>query len=330
MEIKAFNKGDIVFHEGDRDRDYMYEIVRGSVKAFADYGKESQVLLSELGAGMIFGEMALLEKAGRTATIEVQEDGTELLCVDEASLSDYLEEPEKFKKALAHIGHLIKARSDDYIEACKTVYEIKNAGKQKSGGLLDRIKKLVGVSGKNEKPQPVSVERARLDSARVIMNDIDDALTEGDSFERGYDMGTVIFREGEMGDCMYYVTRGVVGIYSAYGTPNERQVARLTPGMVFGEIGFLEKIPRTATAVVIEGAGAVRVVTDKYLTEVLPILATSTLKYLSARLRAVTNDYLLACEAVSCLEAADKGQGEPDEDMQKRIDEYVNFAKAFI
>jgi CRP-like cAMP-binding protein len=259
----------------------------------------------------------------------VQEDGTEIMCVDEASLSDYMEDPERYKRAMTHMSHLIKLRSDDYVEVCKTIYEMKGAGKPQ-GGLLERIKKFVSVSKKSDSKEAISAERARLDASRVIMSDVDDAFADGKAIEKSYADGTILFKEGEMGDCMYYVTNGAVGIYSAYGTESERRLARLTPGMIFGEIGLLEKIPRTATAVAIEGGAAVKLINERYLTEVMPVLAKQTLKYLSSRLRAVTNDYLLACEAVSSLENEKKGLGEPDEDTQKRINEYVIFAKAFV
>ena len=33
-----------------------------------------------------------------------------------------------------------------------------------------------------------------------------------------YEKGKVILRQGEKGDCMYYVHSGVIGIYKDYGT----------------------------------------------------------------------------------------------------------------
>lgn len=42
-----------------------------------------------------------------------------------------------------------------------------------------------------------------------------------------YAPGTVIFREGDPGDCMYEMQTGCVGVYCDYGGPNQKEVAKL-------------------------------------------------------------------------------------------------------
>ena len=39
--------------------------------------------------------------------------------------------------------------------------------------------------------------------------------------------GDVIFRQGDPGDCMYDIFSGRVGIYTAYGAPEEKLIAEL-------------------------------------------------------------------------------------------------------
>lgn len=63
-----FEEGDIVFHEGDIG-DYLYIIIDGSVDVLKEKeGKQQKV--ASLNKGEFFGEMALLNERGRTATIK--------------------------------------------------------------------------------------------------------------------------------------------------------------------------------------------------------------------------------------------------------------------
>ena len=73
----SFGAGETVFEKGDRG-DSLYIIVSGRVQV-TDGGR----LLNELGEGAIFGELALLEPAPRSATVRAAESA-HLLQLDEA------------------------------------------------------------------------------------------------------------------------------------------------------------------------------------------------------------------------------------------------------
>lgn len=66
---------------------------------------------------------------------------------------------------------------------------------------------------------------------------------------RRYKSGEVIFWEDEPGVGMYVVHAGEIGIYKAYGTAEQRQLAQLQTGDFFGEMALLEDESRSATAV---------------------------------------------------------------------------------
>ena len=61
-----------------------------------------------------------------------------------------------------------------------------------------------------------------------------------------FEPGQVVFRQGETGDCMYFIQSGTVEVVrSENGT--ESVVARLSLGQYFGEMALLDSQPRNAT-----------------------------------------------------------------------------------
>lgn len=68
--------------------------------------------------------------------------------------------------------------------------------------------------------------------------------------------GEVVVREGEPGDALYALAEGQAGVFRARGTADERRVASLVAGDVFGEVSIISGAPRVAT-VVAEGPALV-------------------------------------------------------------------------
>ena len=67
-----------------------------------------------------------------------------------------------------------------------------------------------------------------------------------------FERGQIVFKQGDLDICMYDIQRGRVGVYSAYGTPEEKLIAELAEGETVGEMGMFERVPRSATAVVLD------------------------------------------------------------------------------
>src|SRR5947207_8489642 len=60
--------------------------------------------------------------------------------------------------------------------------------------------------------------------------------------------GQIIFRQGDPADKFYIITKGQVDVLRIdKKTGKEIEVARLSPGQYFGEIGVLGRTERTAT-----------------------------------------------------------------------------------
>ena len=70
------------------------------------------------------------------------------------------------------------------------------------------------------------------------------------TFLKDYNKGDVVFRAGEQSDCMFEVQKGRIDLYIDYGGPGEKKIAEFGPERVFGEMGMVEGLPRSATAVV--------------------------------------------------------------------------------
>lgn len=68
--------------------------------------------------------------------------------------------------------------------------------------------------------------------------------------------GEVVVREGEPGDALYALAEGQAGVFRGLGTPDERRVASLVAGDVFGEVSIISGAPRVAS-VVAEGPALV-------------------------------------------------------------------------
>lgn len=101
-----------------------------------------------------------------------------------------------------------------------------------------------------------------------------------------YDDGDVIIRQGDVGQCLYVVQEGKVGVYHENDS-REIKIAELGPTEFFGEMGLFEKDVRSAT---VRSLGESRILTiDKknfYKTiQKDPSLAYRLLERMSKRLR---------------------------------------------
>ncbi len=83
---KTFPRNTILVSEGDTT-DSLYIICSGKVKVIINDDEGREVILSVLGAGDYFGEMALLDNEPRSACVMTKEQ-TELLTISKQSFMD--------------------------------------------------------------------------------------------------------------------------------------------------------------------------------------------------------------------------------------------------
>lgn len=106
--------------------------------------------------------------------------------------------------------------------------------------------------------------------------------------ERFY-KGDHVFDVHDLGDYMYVVTEGLVGIMLD-ASKEEEYVVKRKPGECFGEMNLIDDLPRSATAVVLEDTLVLKLDKQKLRGLILsyPELALGMLKTLSLNLRNTT------------------------------------------
>ena len=139
--MKEFKKNDVIFRQGDAG-DCMYDIFSGRVGVYAAYGTPNEKLIAELGAGEFFGEMGLLDKAPRSATVVALED-TLAYVIGEADFNDFfLKQPEKALLIMRQLSQRLRKRTEDYVEAARAVHEVlenEKQGKPRSKKLSEKL-----------------------------------------------------------------------------------------------------------------------------------------------------------------------------------------------
>ena len=145
---------------------------------------------------------------------------------------------------------------------------------------------------------------------------------------KSFDQGQVIFKKGDYSDCMYDILGGKVGVYSEYGTPDEKLIAELGGGETLGEMGMLEYYPRSATAVALEDGTVLAEIGEDELAVYFrdkPEKLFALMKLLSKRLRETTQKYADVCRVVYENDEAGKHGGEKSEWLNNSIEYYVGL-----
>lgn len=326
MEVRRYDSGETVFREGDGGS-CLYHVLQGSVIVTVGGESGDPVRLTELGPGAIFGEMALLEGWPRSATVTAGEEGAELTPVFKEEMEAFLrEDPAQVRTLMVNLSHRLRGLTEDYREVCETIREMHLTvkGEKRSQGLLARIGRFLSVW---RLTAPIS--GAGYFTSRPGLPE--EAADTAGLASKKYAAGTVVFREGDPGDSMYYLESGLVGIYTGWGTEAEKELTRLAENTFFGEMGLIEKLERSATAVVLDEDTRLRAVTEEDLEKFFresPSVTMLALRHLSSRLRALTGDYLKACRTVSRMKEAEEEGLALTPEEQEAAERYMEEAMA--
>lgn len=137
--------------------------------------------------------------------------------------------------------------------------------------------------------------------------------------------GDVIFREGSLGNTMYEIKSGTVGIFAAYGEPDEQKLTELEAGRIFGEMCVIEVYPRSATAVALTDAEAEEISTadlQAYFAA-QPERLLSIMRGMTRRLRELTADYQEVCGKLGEWNSAEKAGAEKSSGLMSAIRKFA-------
>jgi CRP/FNR family cyclic AMP-dependent transcriptional regulator len=101
---KKFPRGAVILSQGDAS-DSLYIIASGRIKVGISDGEGREVILSMLGPGQFFGEMALVDDHPRSADIETME-ASEFVVVNKDDFKRFL--AQNFDMALAFMRELVR------------------------------------------------------------------------------------------------------------------------------------------------------------------------------------------------------------------------------
>lgn len=244
--------GRVIFAEKDEPsallfrRAKIYLLLEGEVSLLAG-GKP----FATVRAGQIFGEIAAITQAPRSATAVAKTPCT-LIALDDAELERGLERKPAF--ALMLMSMLI----------------------ERLRATIGQLRKMGALERDSEYQESAAFDPAQI--ADLVRGLADDPPIF-------YQQGRQIVAEGQKAALMYAVVQGRVAI-----SIGERVVERLGPGGAFGEAALIEQSPRLATAVA-ETDCELQPITRKAflaLVKLSPDFAHRILASLAARLRFLT------------------------------------------
>ena len=290
---KTYVNGEIIIKEGDIGNSF-FQLLSGSAGVYVNYGEADQVKLTVLNEGQYFGEMAVIEAYPRSSTV-VAEGSVEAIEIPGSELNTYFtENPDKIIELIKHIGNRLRALTDDYDEAKAILKKIENPDEDKSNEtFLAKLAKHIGFY----KLAKVDLTAPSAEALREQSKD----LSKGETTAT-YPKGTIIYKKGEVSNCMYILHSGSVGIYYNYGEANELMLTELLPVAFFGEMGMLAGKERSATAVAKSNETYLEIVRLEDLESMFktsPVKVDMILRHLSYRLRSLTIDYFNTCKKIS-------------------------------
>lgn len=289
---KTFNDGEIIIREGDTGNTF-FQLLGGKAAVYKNYGKDDEVQIAIFEPGQYFGEMAVIENYPRSATV-VALGEAQVVEIAAEELNDYFtQNPEKIISIMEVFGSRIKKMTDDCNEAKKALDDARrtNSKDKYLGFFAQMAQQSIYLTSKNFRLERPSAEELR--AAGKLVQSSEDGET--------YNYGTIIFKEGDIGKCMYILHSGSVGIYSKYGAVDELKLQEVEPVACFGEMEMLTGEARDTTAVAEVGDTRVEIIRAEDLPGLFksaPAKVDMILKNLSYRLRSITYDYFKACKEI--------------------------------
>ncbi len=320
MIIRSYKKDDVIFREKE-EGNCFYQIKEGRIGIFLNYGEADEKKLTELSEEEFFGEMAVIEAYPRSATAVVLSDEAKAEEISIRDIEDYFKsEPDQIIAIMKHLSKRVRELTDDYTKVSDTIKELYLVKKEeRSESLIERIRNYAD----NYRAHKNFTDIPSVETLRKV-----DPVPHAEGYYKdveSFAKGTVIFKEGETGNCMYDIHSGNIGIYKDYGTPDEKLLTKLTMNSFFGEMGMVDDDKRSATAIVLTDDTTLEAIALEDLTELFeknPPKVGMILAHISYRLRKLTNEYMSACKLVYEYASEEEKNGTVSAELKDKTDNY--------
>lgn len=119
LDRKTFYQDDYIFREGDAA--YAAYLIRAGRVNIVRRRDGKKVILATLGKGQLFGELALIDSAPRSADAVVASSSVELVVVTEPALRSKINELDDFMRAWFRMLTDRLRNMNDMVDATKTI-----------------------------------------------------------------------------------------------------------------------------------------------------------------------------------------------------------------
>lgn len=123
-KLESYMKGDVIFEEGQAGKS-MYILHDGKVVLYGNYGRDDELMISDLVPFSFFGETGFTADEPRIVTAVAEADYT---CVENISPEDielmFRSSPEKIDMILRYLSYRLRMLTIDFFNTCKQLTDI--------------------------------------------------------------------------------------------------------------------------------------------------------------------------------------------------------------
>jgi len=273
-----FSTGDYVFREEDKSMDfYVVKDGRIEIRKETPFGPQ---ILGNLTADHIFGEMNFIDRTHRSSDALAVSDRSACYTFSFSALDQLMDEDKELAVALHWaFWRSLTEKVRDANEQLKLFFQEdakKGQGRKRDAGKRD----MQQVTVKSEDKVDLFGERG-LSAAEM-------KLLATFSTEERFRDGSMVFREGEVGDKLYIVLDGRVRISKFIPGVGEEALTVLDRGDFFGEMALIDEKPRSADAKAHEQDATVLSIDRATLNEILSMDPHASLQFLNLLCRMIS------------------------------------------
>jgi CRP-like cAMP-binding protein len=233
--------GHTLFNEGERS-DFVYRLASGRVEITRRVPGGSTVV-GEIRPGEFIGEMGVLVACPRSGTARLTADSE----VEQFTRNEFLDFISKDAAMSARLLDALSLRTRSQVELLKQLPDLRKAPKGFGAVFRHRLKLLADWLHEVLRARLKSVPFSR--GARAVT--IKPGLPE-----RIFKKGSHLFEEGEPSDQLFWIRSGRVHIVKRMEGGVPRQIGVAGKNEFIGEMGTLESLPRSASALAVTDVAA--------------------------------------------------------------------------